>query len=178
MYHDNLRLFYDKIAGECDNMSAYAKSGDLKSFSFAAHSIKSALSGIGAAGMAKEAARLEAASRENDAEFCSGNLPGFLRAMLDLRGRLSEVFPAETPANNTGEKQGESGHLQEAVQKALEALDDFDIEAGMEAINGLSAFDFGERAGALLEKAADAMKKYDYIGAKDILMKLKQEETK
>ena len=173
VYRENLRLFYDRLDAECDNMSACMGGGELARFSLLAHSMKSALSGIGAAGLSKAAAALETAARENDADFCAAGFPEFLQSLLSLRARLSRVFPPEGKlAENVGKKRGETGYLQKTAQKALEAVSDFDTDSGLEAVNSLLAYDFGGRIGALLESAATAMKKYDYDGSKDILSEL------
>ena len=175
IYLDNLKLFYSKLAGECDKMSAYIAGGDFKNFSIVVHSMKSALSGIGAMCLSKAASELETAANENDTDFCAERFPKFIQKLLSLHKQLSSVFPPEDSCVNENEidkKHGEPGYLREIIQKALEAVNNFDTDAGIEIINSLLVYDFGGQVKVMLERAVTALKKYDYDGAKDILLKL------
>jgi HPt (histidine-containing phosphotransfer) domain-containing protein len=173
MYLETLELFNKKLENECDAMSSKINSGDIKSFSIAVHAMKSALSTIGAMGLSETASKLETASKNDDIEYCRERFPAFRDKLLNLHKELSGVFP-QSEAGEAGakKKSGDLSYLQVNIEKALAAASDFDGDAGLNVINDLLSFDFGERNNALLEDAAAAFRDFNYEAAVELLSKV------
>jgi signal transduction histidine kinase/DNA-binding NarL/FixJ family response regulator len=171
LYQDTLVLFNKKLVRECDLMSAGIHKGDIKNFSIAVHAMKSALSTIGAMGLSEIASKLETASKENDVEYCRERFPAFKDKLLNLHEELSAIFPdVET---TTEKAAGDAAYLQEQIKKALDTASDFDGDTGLEVMNDLLVFDFGEKTNAVLENAAAAFKDFNFDSVTELLNGLK-----
>nr|AGS52295.1 signal transduction histidine kinase-like protein [uncultured bacterium contig00061] len=167
MYQDNLKLFHEKLMADNDKMATYMGSEDYNNFSIAVHAIKSMLASVGAAELSARALKLETASKTGDIAYCIQQFPSFSQDLATLYKKLLAVFPPrESPINKTP---GNAEYLRENVQKALDAVNDYNTDAGMGALNNVLAYDFGEKTNALLQAAAKALKGYQYDEAKDIL---------
>jgi CheY-like chemotaxis protein len=167
IYHETLELFNKKLVRECDIMSAGLHKMDIKNFSISVHAMKSALSTIGAMGLSEMASKLETASKDNDVEYCTEKFPSFREKLLNLHEELSAVLPGgETAAEKAA---GDSEYLQEQIKKALAAASDFDGDTGLEVINKLLAFDYGEKTNAVLENAAAAFKDFNFDSVTELL---------
>jgi HPt (histidine-containing phosphotransfer) domain-containing protein len=172
MYKETVELFDKKLVTECDIMSADIHNGNLKGFSISVHAMKSALSTIGAMGLSETAAKLETASKDNDIEYCTEHFPTFKDKLLNLHEELSGVFSGSK--TESIKKPGNRAHLQENINKALTSASDFDGDAGLEFINDLLAFDFGEQSNAVLENAAAAFRDFKYDAVTELLSSLKE----
>jgi hypothetical protein len=94
--------------------------------------------------------------------------PELKEKLLSLHRRLSAIFPDEK--DNAGhspavKEPGDPARLRENVQKALAAAANFDNDTGMEAVNVLLAYDFGDETNTLLHNALTAFKDFDFDGA-------------
>jgi len=171
MYRETVALFTQKIVQECNEMNNKVKHGDVSGFSISVHAMKSALSTIGAMSLSETALRLEMASKENDFDFCVQRFPAFRDKLLKLHEDLSAVFPDHTEIKSN-RKSGNTAYLKEKIEKAIEAASDFDSDAGLNVINKLLAYDFGEQNNALLENAAAAFKDFNYDAVTELLHKI------
>jgi signal transduction histidine kinase/DNA-binding NarL/FixJ family response regulator len=172
MYLKTLELFTKKALQDCNAMSAAIHKGDIKNFSILVHSMKSALSTIGAMNLSETALSLETASKKDDVEFCARMFPAFKDKLLILHEELSAIFPdAETESRK---QIGDTGYLQENIVKALSAASDFDSDAGLKVIDGLLAYDFGAHNNVFLENTAAAFKEFNFSLAAELLTKLKE----
>ena len=167
MYHDSLKLFFDKLAQDSEKMNAQISAEDYALFAISVHAIKSTLAGIGASEMSDAAFRLEMASKNNETEYCQTHFPDFLDKLRQLRKQLADVFPPEEEAEK---RQGDETLLREQLQSTLEAVDNFDNDAALEILKTLQAYDFGEQANSQLSAAAAALKQYDFDAAKEALL--------
>ncbi|MCL2009473.1 MAG: ATP-binding protein [Synergistaceae bacterium] len=172
MYYDILELFHKKLPRECDAMSAFMSAPDMKGFSIAVHSMKSQLSTIGAMALSETAQKLETASKDDSMDYCTEHFPAFKENLLVLHARLSAVFPGKEAALVKKEP-GDHAYLSGHIQKTLAAVNDFDSDAAIEAINQLRIYDYGEETDALLNEALAALDDFDFDTAADILGKIK-----
>jgi signal transduction histidine kinase/CheY-like chemotaxis protein len=172
MYCETLEIFTKKMMPECDAMSAKINNGDINGFSISIHAMKSALAVIGAMGLSDAALKLEMAAKKNDVEYCVQQFPVLKNKMINLHKELSAVFlPAETAVKK---KSGDMSYLKENIEKALAAASEFDGEAGLNIINDLLTYDFGEQNNTALENAAAAFNNFNYDAAAEFLDKLKK----
>ncbi|GBU27633.1 histidine kinase [Treponema sp. R8-4-B8] len=168
MYRETLALFNQKIVLECDDMSAKIKHGDISGFAISVHAMKSALSTIGAMSLSEAAFRLETAAKENDFEFCVQRFPVLKGKLLNLHEDLSAIFPANAQEDSK-KKIGDKAYLKGQIEKARQAISDFDSDAGLNIINDLLTYDFGEQNNALLKNAAFAFEEFNFTEATDLL---------
>jgi CheY-like chemotaxis protein/HPt (histidine-containing phosphotransfer) domain-containing protein/anti-sigma regulatory factor (Ser/Thr protein kinase) len=168
MYIGNLKLFHRKLAADGEKMSAYLSDGDIKAFSIIVHAMKSVLAGVGAAGLSDTAYRLETASKDDDAEYCNEHFPDFIENLLALHSKLSLIFPMEESGKEEKEK-GDAAYLTENVQKAIEAINDFNVDSSIDMVSKLTAYDFGGDVNTMLTAALTALKQYNYDEAKNCL---------
>jgi signal transduction histidine kinase/DNA-binding NarL/FixJ family response regulator len=173
MYKETLELFNKKITADCDAMSDKLDNGDIKGFSILIHAMKSGLSTIGAMSLSDTAFRMETASKNNDIEFCLQRFPPFKNKLLNLNEQLSVIFPNKTETN-AEKKKGDIAYLKIKIEKTLLAADDFDRDTSLNTINDLLTYDFGAQNNATLEKAATALKDFNFDAATEALNKLKE----
>jgi signal transduction histidine kinase/FixJ family two-component response regulator/HPt (histidine-containing phosphotransfer) domain-containing protein len=161
VYRDTFELFYKKIASECEAMSGHLNSGNIHHFSISVHAMKSTLSTVGAMNLSEMAFKLEMASKNGDADYCKELFPVFKENILSLREQLSAIFPGTETVPDEKEL-GDVAYLRENIRKALAAADDFDNYAGIEAINNLLPYDFGEATNNSLKKVISAFEDLDF----------------
>jgi len=171
IYRDAFELFYKKVAAECEAMSEYLSSGDIHHFSILVHTMKSTLSTVGAMNLSETAFKLEMASKNGNVDYCKEQFPDFKNSILSLREQLSVIFPGAEVSPEEKEA-GDVAYLRENIQKALAAADDFDNYAGMEAINNLLSYDFGEAINDSLKKVVNAFEELDFDIVVEILNKI------
>jgi signal transduction histidine kinase/CheY-like chemotaxis protein/HPt (histidine-containing phosphotransfer) domain-containing protein len=167
MYRDILKLFYKSILPECEKMSVFLRDKNTQGFSISVHAMKSVLSTIGALKLSQTALDLETASKNNELDYCLEMFPDFAEKLLALHKQLAIVFPCGNSIS--AKKAGDIDYLRENVQKAIAAADDFDSDAGLEAIQNLLEYDFGEENNALIENAVQAFKEFDCASAAEKL---------
>jgi signal transduction histidine kinase/DNA-binding response OmpR family regulator len=174
MYRESIMFFNKKLVAECKKMSATLLENDIQSFAITVHAIKSALSTIGAMGLSYTAADLETAAKKGEADFCKENYPPLEKRLYNLHEQLSSIFAAESDGGNPGEREaGDAALLHERAEKAIAAADDFDGELGIELLESIIKYDFGDENNALLEDALSALNDFDCGGAIEKLKQLK-----
>jgi hypothetical protein len=77
----------------------------------------------------------------------------------------------------TVKEKGRNEHLDQNIEKAIEAVDSYDSDTGIELITELLAYDFGEETNRLLENALKVLKNFDYDDAEKFLKTISQQET-
>jgi signal transduction histidine kinase/DNA-binding NarL/FixJ family response regulator len=166
MYRNNLQLFSEKLGGDAEKMKAFLDTGDINGFAIIVHAMKSTLASIGAPNLSEIARGLEAAAKNNDDAYCIEHYPAFYQQLLTMHEQLQNVFP---PATATERPPGDAAFLQKKVQIAIAAIDDFDTDAGLAAVDALTAYDFGAGVNTALDNAASALKRYEYDEAREAL---------
>jgi len=172
MYRETIELFNEKLVPECIGMYDKINFGDISGFAISIHAMKSALSTIGAMSLSETALKLETAAKGNDFEFCVQRFPVFRNKLLKLNKDLTAILQ-ENAEIKEKKMSGDKAFLTEQVEKALEAASDFDSDTGLNAINDLLVYDFGEEINAILEKAASALKEFNYDSVTEQLTRLK-----
>jgi CheY-like chemotaxis protein len=170
LYHETLEFFYNCVIKECADMSASLNANNIKNFGISVHSMKSELSAVGAMQLSEMALKLETAAKKNDSEYCQSRYPELKEKLLSLHERLSIVFPEKKAESAKGE--GDAEYMRENVKKALLAADDFDADAGFNAISGLLEYDFGAENNTLIKNKEEAFRSFDYGAAKGFLSRL------
>lgn len=174
MYCETLTLFTKKLLSDCDKIEGFLNDKDINNLAISVHGIKSSLSTIGAMELSGTALELEMASKNKDFDYCEAHFPEFLDQLRSLHKQLFAIIPAEnTPVSRP---EGTDAFLQENVQKALAAADDFDGDLGMEAIHNLLEYNFGEQTNALLERVNNSFLDFDFDAAVDLLNKILETE--
>jgi HPt (histidine-containing phosphotransfer) domain-containing protein len=170
MYRDNMKLFFEKLMPDNEKMAKFINDGDFSNFSIAVHAMKSMLASVGAQGLSALALKLETASKSGDTGYCIKQFPYFSQRLAALHERLSPVFPPEEIREKKEKR--DAAALREDAQKALDAVNKFDNDAGIEILNNVSAYDFGGEINKMLEDAVKELKQYQYDEAKDTLTNL------
>ena len=170
MYFDNLVLFNKKLLQECQRLTECLDNVDIEGFSISIHAMKSTLATIGAMTLSETALKLEKASKNKDLIYCIERFPYFKEKLLSLHKELSDILPEEKPPCE--KEPGDCACLQEHLQAALVAADEYDNDAGLEIINKLLEYDFGEDSNALLGHAATAFMEFDCDRAAETLKHL------
>ena len=171
-YCKALEVFSRGLLKECEKMSDFLESRNMAGFAISVHAMKSTLATAGGVALSGLAEELETASKNDDLDYCEEHYPIFREKLISLHERLSAVFPEADEIS--AKEAGEALYLREKIQKTLEAADNFDDEAGLEALNNLLAYDFGYETNALLKSARSAFQNYDYDGAIETLKKIQR----
>jgi hypothetical protein len=129
-------------------------------------------------GLSELALKLETASKKKEYDYCAEYFPEFKQKLLSLYERLSVISTDEedslatnfsrtdfSPTNFSSKEPGDTAYLKTHIEKALAAANDFDSDAGIEAINDLLVYDFGTETNSLLESTLDAFMNFDFDGA-------------
>ena len=170
MYHDNLKLFYEKLKSSNDKLIEYIRNEDMKLFSINVHAIKSALDSVGASILANLALKLETASKNNNTEFCMKLFPSFIRSLMVLNEQLALVFPPEEEKPKIGK--GNLKFLSDNLESIHKALEEYDSDTCIDILNMLKAYDFNEKINELIEKSLIEICQYNYQQTKDILSQI------
>ena len=170
LYEKCVKLFYDDITPSIERMNGYLDNNDIKSFAISTHTLKSTLSSVGAASLSEQALKLEMAAKNNDSDFCLNAYPNFMKRLLVLQEHLTMVFPPETAV--VKKENGDIKLLQENVQKAIDAIDDYDSDVGIELLSKSISYDYGQEINDLLENALDELNKFNYDDTVTILRKI------
>jgi CheY-like chemotaxis protein len=170
MYHETFELFYKELRGKCDSMFTFLSNQDIHAFAISVHAMKSALATMGIMDLSETASKLETASKNDEMDFCLEHFPNFMDKLLSLHKNLSTILSDTETASE--KKPGDKAYLNENIEKALIAANDFDNYAGMEAINNLLSCDFGEEINAPLEDALKSFNELDFDTVVEILNKV------
>jgi CheY-like chemotaxis protein len=173
LYLDSVKFFSKKLLSECAKMSGALREKNISSFAITVHAIKSSLSTIGAMKLSDMAAELEAAAKNNDNSYCVENYLLFEEKLHNLHERLSAVFSDDAGCDARSALPGDEALLRESVEKALAAADDFDSDEGIEILEELIKYDFGENTNILLQAALSAFNDFDCSTAAEKLKKVK-----
>jgi len=92
MYRNTLEIFYQKLIGVCNDMTAFLDAKDSKNFAVSVHSMKTMLVIIGAVALSKTALELEIASKKGVIDFCMSLFGEFKGKLLSLHKQLSVIF--------------------------------------------------------------------------------------
>jgi HPt (histidine-containing phosphotransfer) domain-containing protein len=170
LYTESLDFLCRRLKTDCDTMSAQYEAKDLKGFAISAHTIKSKLATIGAAGLSDIAYKMEKDSKEEKFDVCTELFPDFLRKLISLHEQLAAIFSKE----EAGKAPGDPACLREGISKALAFAGDFERDECLEIVNDLLTMDFGENVNGLLEKTLAALEGFDLdaaIGHLELLIK-------
>ena len=128
---------FEKLAGIPEDLPLPPE--EFSAFTVRVHAIKSALASIGAFGLSKAAANLEAAGRNADRRFITEELPAFIRNLQALAGRIEAALrPEETPRKAGG---GDITRLLPILEELRQALLSYDIGRLNLLMNRLEAED-------------------------------------
>jgi signal transduction histidine kinase/response regulator RpfG family c-di-GMP phosphodiesterase len=163
LYFEGVTLFYKKLLSECERMSSFLNDSDINNFSISIHAMKSMLATIGAVSLSESALKLETASKKKEYDYCTRYYPELKEKLISLHGRLSLFFPEVK--EDTVKKQGDTAYLKANISKALTAIDEFDSDTGIEVIENLLTYDFGNETNLFLENTLAAFKNFDFDGA-------------
>jgi hypothetical protein len=91
--------------------------------------------------------------------------------------RRAFILPQAAPRVNGGvsapsRTPGDVAKLRKAAREALEAVENYDADTGLEVIALLRAYDYGTEINDLIDGAAAALKKYEYDDAVELLWKV------
>lgn len=119
-YLELLRIFSGSIRTKADQIEEYFRAGDYERLALKVHSVKSMSYLAGALDLSEEAAELEIAGKEKNAEIISRKTPIFLTHYRELHDRLSAVDSLRTAG---GEKPSVSDRHTDAVSPETGAED-------------------------------------------------------
>jgi signal transduction histidine kinase/response regulator of citrate/malate metabolism/HAMP domain-containing protein len=91
-YEESLELAMQKIEKVDKNLNTLLTANDFVQFGVAVYGIKCSLMNIGAMELFSKAIALEKAANANDKDFCTANLPPFLKGLNELYNKLEEAF--------------------------------------------------------------------------------------
>jgi signal transduction histidine kinase/response regulator RpfG family c-di-GMP phosphodiesterase len=170
MYYKYVAIFNKNLMGEYEKLSAFLNNGDMGNFSIAVHAMKSMLATIGAVSLSESAMKLETASKQKEYVYCIEHFPEFKEKLLSLHKQLSEIFTEKE--GSTVKEPGDQAFLGKHIALALAATENFNNDAGMEAIGKLLAFDYGDKTNVLLNNICAAFTSYDFEKAAEELKAL------
>jgi HPt (histidine-containing phosphotransfer) domain-containing protein len=171
LYYEGVSMFYKMLPVDCEKMSAFLKNSDIGNFAISVHAMKSILATIGAVSLSESALKLETAAKKKEYDYCAKYYPELEEKLLSLYKRLSGILPEKK--DNSVKQPGDLTYLRANIAKAMAAIEDFDNDAGIEAMNNLLSYDFGKETNVLLQNTLAAFKNFDFTGAAEGLEAVK-----
>jgi CheY-like chemotaxis protein/HPt (histidine-containing phosphotransfer) domain-containing protein len=171
LYYENVALFCRNLLMECEKMSAFLNTDDISNFSISIHAMKSMLATIGTISLSESARKLETAAKKKEYAYCAEYFSRLNEKLLSLHNQLSAILPNEK--DKSVKQPGDTASLRTHIEKALAAADDFDNDAGIEAISSLLVYDFGDETNVLLNNIHAAFKNFDFDNAEKGLKAVK-----
>jgi HPt (histidine-containing phosphotransfer) domain-containing protein len=177
-YRQVLSVFYKDAEARLSSLAAVPGEADLAAFTIHVHALKSASGSIGAEGLSKEAAGLEAAGKAGDRAAIAENLPGFyedlertageIRAALSVAGAGDGNAAAGAGGGNAGNGDGTlldsvpflsmtDGAVRALVQELKTALEAKDMEAIDRATGELNGTVLDSGTRQMLDAASDLL---------------------
>jgi HPt (histidine-containing phosphotransfer) domain-containing protein len=169
MYQDAMKMFYNKLEEQYNDMAGFLTSDDLPSFAICVHGIKSQLATIGAVDLSETALKLETAAKAKNTKVCETLFPDFYEKLVVMREELSVIFPAATAAEKI---MGDMELLKKNLEKARIAAAKYDNDSGISAIEPLIAFDYGESINKLLEAVIFEFNEFNCEKAEELINKI------
>jgi hypothetical protein len=131
--------------------------------------MKSSLATIGETDLSETAAKLEAAAKSGDSDYCRTHCPPFNDELAALQERLTSQFADKSGEPPAVRKPGDPGDLSAGVEKALAAADEFESELGAEVLRDLLKYDFGDEVNEKLKEIKAAFDDFDCPAAAEML---------
>lgn len=175
MYREMLELLHGRLDADTVRLEEFLDHGDLQNFSILVHGLKSSLSTVGAMGLSQTAFELESASKEGNENFCKAKLPGFLEDLRELNWQIVELCSgrasvgADDGDQPTTRKSPDDNVLRDLVATAHHAVDLYNGDAALVAIDELLSYDFDVKITEILRKAKAAVKNFEFAEAAELL---------
>lgn len=133
------------------------------------HGMKGMYFGIGAEDLAKKAADLEAAIKQENVAFVSENVASFIQASIELKSKLQSIFATEE--NDSEERLTLSNEeYMQLCDAGVQALEMFDPDTAVKHLNTLIAASEGE-CKECMKQAKKKADNFDYEEALNLLEK-------
>jgi HPt (histidine-containing phosphotransfer) domain-containing protein len=174
IYETSLYMMINEIDQCHEKLTSFLADEKIKDFEILAHSMKGALSSIGAVYSTEQALLLEKAANTGDLNYCQQNLEPFLVNMSELRNGLVAAFALkeEIPMEAIPAK------LRAAFLDLTQALKTGDLALIDEGLNLLDTYNesgVGERLTAELKNIEEAIMMMDYEGAVRMMEKVTEQ---
>ncbi|MDR0443684.1 MAG: response regulator [Treponema sp.] len=170
IYEKSLQLLMKEIE-KCDtNLKEFLAAGDLHNFSISVHGIKGSLANIGAMELSAQARKLELASCNEDAVYCTSNLQPFLEKLCRFGVSLAEIFAKEKDLSAAAIII--PPELPPVFERLTAALSETAFTAIHEGVKNLDALKLDGILKEEIEKIKDAVITGDYEEAIEIMRNL------
>jgi HPt (histidine-containing phosphotransfer) domain-containing protein len=168
VYLKTIEIFTRRIKPDCEKMRVFLDAEDLTNFTVAIHGMKTSLQTVGAMKLAEAAYILEMAAKGNDLAFCVQKFPAFSMIMDKLHGQLFPLMPL-TGETIVRKGAGTVDYFIKTANEAAALVDEFEMDAALEALKKLLVLDFGEQLNRLAERASDSLNDFDFEAAAEHL---------
>ncbi|MDR2546189.1 MAG: response regulator [Lachnospiraceae bacterium] len=170
IYRDTIIYFFHRVKAECIKMTEALRAKNISAFRIEIHSMKSALSTIGAVALSETAAALEKAAKDEDIEHCLLYYPPLEVKLHHLRDQLATISATgETPKEKAS---GDREKLLEVTKAALAAAEDADSDVGLELLEELLDLNFDEQENEMIKLAYDAFDDFECDSAAKMLREI------
>ena len=169
VYEKSLKLLLLEIEKSAVNLPRFLSSNDLDSFRIEVHGIKGALANVGAMELSFMAFDLEMASDRKASDFCSSNLPEFIKELGELKGDLEDAFSLIKRNDGPSEIPPELPVIFNRMTGAFADVDLVLIDKELENIDNLN---LGGAIKESIDQIKDMVMMMDYSGAAEYIQKL------
>ena len=170
LYQSTLESFYKRLLSECDSLQTHLANGYIQDFRISIHAMKGILATIGSTDLSEEALKLEKAARDNNLDFCTSHYLILHEKLLSLHKQLMVLFP--TSEASPQKKQVDDEALNANIANIIKAIEDFDNDLGIEAVNNLLEYNFDDDYNRLLQMILQAFSDFDFDIAEIILKQI------
>jgi HPt (histidine-containing phosphotransfer) domain-containing protein/HAMP domain-containing protein len=170
-YEKTVKLLARLMPETISKMDTYLANGDAKNFTIEVHGIKGVLKNIGAASLGNDAANLENASIENNADYIEKNYPPFKALLEEFLIRLNAAL-AQDETEATEKETIDKTALIAALNEAHESAESYDAVQAVEKLNPLLGFSYNNEADELIKQAVNSLEEFDCDGASAHITKI------
>lgn len=178
-YIDVIRFYYKSGLEKRQQIQELFDAGEWNDYTIMVHALKSTSLGIGAKELSEMAKEQEKAGKENNTGYLlenHGKLMDAYGKVLDEIASNKEFIPDEAGSRDGGLIVIDRDLLIEKLAMLAEALDTFEEDAVIPAINELSKYLYnGESLKERLEEVSGLVQSFDFCGAADVLENLRKE---
>jgi CheY-like chemotaxis protein len=167
-YVKSLRILRDKLPEVNERINNSLLKSDMDRARMYLHSMKSSLSNVGFIDAGKQAAELEKAVLDKDADFYEHHIGAFSDVLEKIARSLEKVFNAQI-AQTTFTRVGNEDEFNASLNAILDEFDNFRFLDAKEKAAEMAAVDFGQKKNKAVAELLETLDVFDYEKAANII---------
>ncbi len=158
-YMPLLRLFYNSIDEEGEQLDRFLAQNDLKNYTIKVHALKSSAMLIGAGELGETALALETAGKDGDGHYIDAHHGEFMEGLSQMGKLLAGVFDRK---ENEEKMPVDDKLMDKAYKEIRDAVDDMDSSRLFKVFSAMEKYSIPEKEESLWKDLREALDRYDF----------------